>query len=230
VRCADTTLKTRIQANDKLLDELILEHSYNSNTIEGSTFTKRETEAVLFADKVFEDKSMTEHLELTNHARILKELFRLHHPIKVTEELIKELHYKLMTNIREDAGYYSKHHRAIRGLDLSLCHPADITDELASLINEYNSKKQKTIADIAKFHIDFELIHPFGDGNGRIGRLLMLIQCLALDLIPVIIKDKHKLDYYDTLYYAQTKHEGPFINFLFEEMEETNRLFKKYRI
>ncbi len=218
----------QIQNNIGLQEELILEHTYNSNTIEGSTFTKRETEAVLFNNQTIKGKNLTEHLELVNHSNVLKEVLNLSYPVKVNEELIKSLHYKLMQGIREDAGKYSKHHRAIRGLDLSLCHPKDIPDEMTRLIKEFNAIKTKTLKDIAKFHVDFELIHPFGDGNGRVGRLLMVMQCLSLDLPPVIIHDVKKLIYYDTLYYAQTKQEGAFIEFIYEEMLDTNRILEGY--
>jgi Fic family protein len=150
------------------------------------------------------------------------------YPVKTSEDLIKSLHYKLMQGIRDDAGEYSKHHRAIRGLDLSLCHPQDIPDEMNRLIKEFNAIKVKTLKDIAKFHVDFELIHPFGDANGRVGRLLMVIQCLSLDLPPVIIHDAKKLIYYDTLYYAQTKHEGAFICFVYDELIGTACILDKY--
>jgi Fic family protein len=133
-----------------------------------------------------------------------------------------------MQGINQNAGEYSKHHRAIRGLDLSLCHPKDIPDEMNRLVKEFNAIKTKTLKDIAKFHVDFELIHPFGDGNGRVGRLLMVMHCLALDLPPVVIHNASKLTYYDTLYYAQTKHEGAFLEFIYEEMLDTARILDRY--
>lgn len=218
----------QIQSNIKLQEELILEHTYNSNTIEGSTFTKRETEFVLFNNQTIHGKDLKEHLEIVNHSNLLKEVLQMTYPIKLTEPLIKSLHYKLMQGIRQDAGEYSKHHRAIRGLDLSLCHPQDIPDEMNRLIQDFNVIKAKTLKDIAKFHVDFELIHPFGDGNGRLGRLLMLMQCLSLDLAPVIIHDARKLSYYDTLYYAQTQHEGAFLEFVYKEMLDTMRIIDRY--
>lgn len=218
----------QIQNNAKLQEELILEHTYNSNTIEGSTFTKRETEAVIFNNQTINGKNLKEHLEVVNHANVLKEILNSNYPIETSEELIKSLHYKLMYGIRDDAGSYSKHHRAIRGLDLSLCHPKDIPDEINDLIKKFRLIKNKTLSTIADFHINFELIHPFGDGNGRVGRLLLVIHCLSADLPPVIIRDAKKLNYYDTLYYAQTQHGGAFLKFLYDEMLDTAIISDKY--
>ena len=195
----------QIQNNIKLQEELILEHTYNSNTIEGSTFTKRETESVLFNNQTIQGKDLKEHLELVNHSNVLREVLHMTYPVKTSEALVKSLHYKLMQGIRQD-----------------------IPDEINRLIQDFNATKVKTLKDIAKFHVDFELIHPFGDGNGRVGRLLMLMQCLSLDLPPVIIHDAKKLTYYDTLYYAQTKHEGAFIEFVYKEMLDTARIIDRY--
>lgn len=221
-------LSRLIQNNPKLQDELTLEQSYNSNTIEGATFSKRETEFVIFEHQIIQNKNLQEHLEIINHSNILKKIWGFDYPIQINSKLIKELHYQLMNGIREDAGEYSKHQRAIRGLDLSLCHPQDIEEEIERLLKDFNRKASKTIEDIAKFHVDFELIHPFGDGNGRIGRLLIIIQCLSIDLTPIIICNSNKLQYYDTLYYAQTKAEGPFIEFLYNELVDSNCILDRY--
>ena len=84
-----------------------------------------------------------------------------------------------------------------------------------------------TIRDIAGFHVNFELIHPFGDGNGRVGRLLMAVQCLTAGYLPLVIENEKKLEYYEVLEYAQRKSEGPFVAFLVHELERTDRLFRK---
>lgn len=211
-----------------LQDDLILEHTYNSTTIEGTTFTKKETEAVIFDKLTIKDKSLIEHLDVVNYSAILSKIFKREFSQEITENIIKEIHRLLMQGIREDGGMYSQHQRGIRGVDIMLTHPKDIPEEMGRLIREWNSKKQKNIHAITKFHSDFELIHPFGDGNGRVGRLIMVLQCQSQKYAPVIIENSRKAEYYEVLEYAQRKSEYPFVPFLFEEMKRTFRIINKY--
>ncbi|MFA5879804.1 MAG: Fic family protein [Candidatus Margulisiibacteriota bacterium] len=216
--------------NQQLQEDLLLEHTYNSSTIEGTTFTKRQTEAVIFDHIMIKNKPFKEHLEINNHAVVLKSIFQknfFNH--KISEDFIKILHKQLMQGVREDAGEYAKSQRGIRGLNIYLTHPTDIKEEMDTLIKSWNTISNKaTIKDIANFHVQFELIHPFGDGNGRVGRLILIKQCLDLDLPPIIIENSIKMEYYDTLAYAQTKLENPFIVFLFSELQKTYNLVQKY--
>ncbi len=222
-------LWAQISSHNALQDDLVLEHTYNSTSIEGTTFTKRQTEGVIFHKATISNKPLIEHLEVSNHAAVLKNIFQQKHLSPLSEALIQEIHKGLLLGIRDDAGHYSKHPRAIRGVTLALTHPADIPEEMALLIKAWNRKPaQKTISDIARFHSAFELIHPFGDGNGRTGRLLMVIQCLQTGHPPVIIENTRKIDYYEVLEYAQKKDEGPFICFLADEMSQTQGIIKKY--
>ena len=218
-----------IASHQPLQDELLLEHTYNSNAIEGSTLTKRETEAVVFHKTVVPDHSLVEHLEVTNHAAVLRKIFDKKYQGPVSEAFIKELHKDLLQGIRDDHGEYSKHQRAIRGVPIALTHPEDVPEEMGHLIRSWRSRpSKKTVKEIAKFHVDFELIHPFGDGNGRVGRLVMTFQCLQFDDLPVIIENARKAEYYDVLEYAQRKSIGPFIAFLVDEMERTRTILQKY--
>ena len=218
-----------IRDHRALQDALVLEHTYNSTSIEGTTFRKRETEAILFDKALIPDKSLLEHLEVTNHASVLRGIFRKKFAGPVTEKFIQGLHHDLMQGVREDAGSYSKYSRAIRGVNIALTHPEDIGEEMENLMHSWNKKNaRKTIRDIASFHVQFELIHPFGDGNGRIGRLLMVIQCLQTDYPPVIIENARKADYYEALEYAQRKSDGPFLCFLADQMEKTAGMIRNY--
>ena len=219
---------TIIESQQNLQDDLILEHTYNSTTIEGTTFTKKETEAVIFDKITIKDKSLVEHLDVVNYSTVLRKIFRREFPSKITEDAIKEIHRLLMQGVREDGGVYSKHQRGIRGVEIMLTHPKDIPEEMGRLIRQWNSKKQKNIQAIAKFHSDFELIHPFGDGNGRVGRLIMVLQCQNQNYAPAIIENARKAEYYEVLEYAQRKSEYPFVEFMFEEMKRTFGIIKKY--
>ncbi len=121
-----------------------------------------------------------------------------------------------MQGIREDAGEYAKHQRAIRGYDLALPHPDDIPEEMQSLIKKMNFRKKHPVEHIAKIHADFEAIHPFGDGNGRVGRLIMIIQLIDCGFAPCIISVNDKAKYYECLEYAQKKSYSHFVYFLAE--------------
>lgn len=235
VRRADGLRKKKMWAavalQQALQDELLLEHTYNSTSIEGTTLSKKETEVVIFSKGILPDKSLVEHLEVTNHASVLRDILRgKKYKTGISEGLIQNLHRNLMQGIREDAGEYSRHARAIRGVDIALTHPKDIPEEMGHLVRGWGrGRAGKTVRDIALFHVRFELIHPFGDGNGRIGRLLMVLQCLQADYPPVVIENARKAEYYEVLEYAQRKAEGPFVRFVVDEMERTNKILRKHR-
>ena len=220
----------KIRQNEKLLDELLLEHTYNSNAIEGSTLSKRQTETIIFDKARVPDKSLVEHLEATNHASVLREMLLGYYPSQVSEPLIRQLHHALLQGIREDAGSYSTHQRAIRGVDIALTHPKDIPEEVAGLLKDWKRTEGRGdyVEHVARFHAEFELIHPFGDGNGRIGRLIMLMQLLKHDYPPVIIENARKAEYYEVLEYAQRKSVEPFTVFLVDEMERTHAVLRRY--
>ena len=117
----------------------------------------------------------------------------------------------------------------IQGVPITLTHPKDIPEEMGRLIRDWKKGSiKRTVQEIAEFHVRFELIHPFGDGNGRAGRLLMAFQCLEADYPPAVIENARKADYYEVLEYAQRKSERPFVSFLVEEMERTRKILQRY--
>lgn len=228
-RLAKPNLWNRIAANERLQEDLLLEHTYNSTAIEGTTFTKNETRVVIFGKRVIPEKSLIEHLEVTNHASVLRAILQKRTPAGITEATVRKLHQDLMQGIREDAGEYSRRQRVIAGVSIALTHPEDIPEEMGDLIRDWkHGRPRQTVSEIARFHARFELIHPFGDGNGRVGRLVMTLQCLQAGLPPAIIENARKAEYYDVLEYAQRKFEGPFVLFLADEMERTARLLRRY--
>jgi Fic family protein len=200
--------------NKPVNDEFLLELTYNSDAIEGSTLTKKETEAILFDKAIIKDKSLIEHMEAVNHSEILIDVFVGNYRKKITENLICEIHRNLMKGIRTDAGQYSKYQRGIRGVDIILPHPEDVPEEMGLLCKKINNIKGHPMEHIAKMHADFELIHPFGDGNGRVGRIMMIIQLLNNNYAPCIIGVKEKAEYYEYLEYAQRKSETHFVQYL----------------
>ncbi len=223
-------IRRLLTKHQPLQDELLLEHTYNSTSIEGTTLSRRETEVVIFDRGTVPEKSLVEHLEVTNYATVLRDVLLGRYREPIAEELIRTLHRHLLQGIHPEAGQYSKHHRVIRGVEIALTHPKDIPEEVGELLAAWGGKPvKKTLREIASFHVQFELIHPFGDGNGRLGRILMALQCLERGYPPIVIETARKADYYETLEYAQKRSIGPFLAFLVEELERTRRLVRKYR-
>ncbi len=218
-----------LKTSQNLRDDLLLELTYNSNAIEGSTLTKKETESIIFDKAKIPDKSYAEHLEATNHAFALNMIIDGQFKGPIKENTIKELHRIIMQGIRPDAGNYSKHHRAIRGVDIKLPAPEDIQEEMKILLKKINSTKKPLIEHIAVMHADFEAIHPFGDGNGRVGRLIMIIQLLNADYAPCVIENSRKADYYEALEFAQKKSETHLVKFIIESIEKSYQLIRKHK-
>lgn len=220
----------KILRDGKISEEFLLELTYNSDAIEGNTLTKKETEAIIFNNASIQDKSLVEHLEAVNHTVILKDIFSGKIGCPVDEELIKKTHKILMQGIWDDAGEYARLKRAIRGVDLALPSPADIPEEMRLFLNKVNNSQRHPIEHIARMHADFEAIHPFGDGNGRIGRLIMIVQLIHCGFAPCIITVNEKSRYYELLEYAQKKSETHLVCFLAEAVLKGYELIgKRYK-
>jgi len=213
--------------NKAIREEFLLELTYNSDAIEGSTLTKKETEAVLFDKATIQDKSLTEHLEAINHAEILNDIFNGAYKANISEGFIQKIHKDLMKGIRSDAGLYSRHARRIRGVDIILPHPEDIPEEMLFLCKKINQIEGHPISHIARMHADFEAIHPFGDGNGRVGRLIMIMQLLNNGFAPCVIGVQEKSRYYEYLEYAQKQSETHFIKYAAETILKGYKIIEK---
>lgn len=116
---------------------------------------------------------------------------------KLDINTIKNWHFILMQGIRDDAGEFSKYQRVIPNVNIVLTHPDNIEEELENWLVKY--KKLNSLEDIAKAHLEFELIHPFGDGNGRIGRLIMTSHLISLGYLPAIVDMSNRVFYYEAL-------------------------------
>ena len=136
----------------------------------------------------------------------------------LTSAHIRELHYTIMQGIRTDAGEYSSMQRILPQTDLQLTAPEDISDEIKYWISKYASSP--SLADIAASHAHFELIHPFGDGNGRVGRALIWEQCLSIGLMPPEIDQHNKALYYVTLEHAQRTGDTHPLHYMFQLAQE----------
>ena len=176
--------------------------TYNSNHIEGSKLTHDQTRYIFETNTIgITDSSVNvdDVVETVNHFSCIDYIID-HTEDKLTENLIKHLHLLLKTGTsdsRKDwfaVGEYKRLPNEVGGQDT--CAPEDVHKQMKALLDEYNQKKKKSFEDILDFHVRFEQIHPFQDGNGRVGRLLMFKECLANDIVPFIITDELKMFYY----------------------------------
>jgi Fic family protein len=183
-----------------------LKLTYHSNSIEGSTLTELDTAAILFDNAALSDKSLTEQIEAKNHQTALNYLFdHILKGEKIDENLILKLHSILMNGIRPDAGTYRNHGVRITGVNLPTANHMRVRKRTGEVLTRAAEKTKDIIGLSASVHAKFEQIHPFSDGNGRIGRLLMNAMLIKENCAPAIIRQEQKRLYYAYLYKAQTK-------------------------
>ena len=176
--------------------------TYNSNHIEGSRLTHDQTRYIFETNTIgIENESVNvdDVIETSNHFRCIDMVID-QAGSALTERFIKELHFVLKigtSDSRKDwfaVGEYKKLPNEVGGNDTTL--PENVADEIRKLLAEYNALPSKTFEDVAAFHVAFERIHPFQDGNGRVGRLILFKECLKHNIVPFIIEDNLKLFYY----------------------------------
>ena len=174
--------------------------AYNSNRIEGSTLTEKQTASMFETGTLYTDdtevifrakdiEEMNGHFKMFNY--IMKNI-----EAPLDEDLIKGMHRNLKEGVFEDfangyaIGDWKK--RENRVSDINVALPQEVPEKIHNLIEEYNNSNEVSIDKIAKFHAQFELIHPFGDGNGRVGRMIMFKECLRNNIMPFIVLDNDK--------------------------------------
>lgn len=179
-----------------------IEMTYNSNHIEGSRLTHDQTRYIFETNTIGvtgEAVNVDDVIETANHFRCIDFIIE-HAKSALTEKMIKKLHLMLKTgtsDARQEwfaVGAYKKMPNEVGGMATAL--PEDVAAEVQALLAAYSSKKAKTLEDILDFHVRFERIHPFQDGNGRVGRLIMFKECLKYGIVPFIIEDNLKMFYY----------------------------------
>jgi Fic family protein len=174
---------------------------YNSNAIENSTLTLPETEKILLELEVSRDVSVREVFEAKNLAKVFEYLQNNLTKIEINEENILLLHKMLMLNINDEiAGRFRKKNEFVRVGTYVAPAPEKINNMIKEILLSYFGGLDISVVDkIADFHREFETIHPFIDGNGRIGRVLMNLQFMQAGFPPIIVRDKEKAAYYKTL-------------------------------
>ena len=176
--------------------------TYNSNHIEGSRLTHDQTRYIFETNTIgATDKAINvdDIVETVNHFRCIDYIID-HAEDKLSENIIKHLHQMLKTGTSDSkkdwfaVGDYKRLPNEVGGMNT--CPPQEVHQQMKALLAEYNAIKHKSLNDILDFHVRLEAIHPFQDGNGRVGRLIMFKECLANGIVPFIITDELKMFYY----------------------------------
>ena len=179
-----------------------IELTYNSNHIEGSRLTHDQTRYIFETNTIGVEKevlNVDDVIETVNHFHCIDIIIDSARAV-LTEKFIKDLHFILKngtSDSRKDwfaVGDYKKLPNEVGGMDTTI--PEEVANKMKTLLMEYNAKDAKTFEDILDFHVKFERIHPFQDGNGRIGRLIMFKECLKNNIVPFIVDDNLKMFYY----------------------------------
>ena len=180
--------------------------TYNSNHIEGSRLTHDQTRYIFETNTIGISDGIVnvdDIVETVNHFRCLDYIID-HAEEPLSESLIKQLHLLLKTGTSDSqkewfaVGDYKRLPNEVGGIEN--CPPQEVHREMKNLISDYNHCKKKVQDHILDFHVRFEQIHPFQDGNGRVGRLIMFKECLANGIVPFIITDELKMFYYRGLH------------------------------
>ena len=181
---------------ERLREEFIVEYTYNSNAIEGNTLTLKETNLVL-QGLTIGAKPLKDHLETIGHRQAFEficDLVSHHSPIN--ENIIRQIHYLVLSDKPEDRGVYRRVPVRIVGALHEPVQPYLICPKMEQLLQDYLSSDDNLIRRLARFHIEFEAIHPFVDGNGRTGRLLVNLELMKAGFPPIDIKFSDRLKYY----------------------------------
>ena len=188
--------------SDGIYHKTQIDLTYNSNHMEGSRLTHDQTRYIFETNTIGIEKevlNVDDVIETANHFRCIDMIID-YAKATLTENFIKKLHLVLKngtSDSRKDwfvVGDYKKMPNEVGGMETAL--PEEVADRMKKLLSEYNNQEEKALEDILNFHVKFECIHPFQDGNGRVGRLIMFKECLKYNIVPFIIEDNLKMFYY----------------------------------
>lgn len=187
--------------NNDYLEDLVTRSTYHSNAIEGSTLTYAETYAILYNDNSFkiEGKEPREIYEAINHKKALELVFKnLRNDNVFDERFIKKLNETINRDIKDAEGYRNVQ-VYIRGSEYIPPSAEKIPNLMTYFVYNYNYDEEDIFTKIARYHIEFEKIHPFEDGNGRTGRLLLNYELLKNNIPPVVISKEERVKYFEFL-------------------------------
>jgi len=184
----------------------VVEYTYNSNAIEGNTLTLRETDMVL-RGLTIDQKPLKDHMEAVGHKEafdFVRDLVKDQLPL--SESIIKQIHYLVLADKKDDRGVYRRVPVRIMGAKHEPVQPYLIQPKMELLLEDYRNSTEHMISRLARFHIEFEAIHPFIDGNGRTGRLLVNLELMKEGYPPINIKFADRIAYYNAFDEYHEKH------------------------
>ena len=202
----------------RLNEEFVVEYTYNSNAIEGNTLTLRETDLVL-RGLTIDKKPLKDHMEAVGHKEAfdyVRELVKDNIPL--SENIIKKIHFLVLADKKDDRGVYRRVPVRIMGAAHEPVQPYLIQPKMEQLLIDFKNSNEHIVTKLARFHIEFEAIHPFIDGNGRTGRLLVNLELMKAGYPPIDIKYMDRLAYYNAFDEYHVKH----------NLSAMEKLFAKY--
>lgn len=208
---------------NSVYDDLKIEFLYHSNHLEGSTFTKENLEKLLSLKKVEGEHYLDDVIETKNSLNVFDKVIN-DSDKKLDKFMLFDWHRELKKDSVDEeihnTGCWKKYENKLRNIDLKLAYPDEVDSLMFNLLMDWNELINPTIEDIAKFHYRFELIHPFQDGNGRIGRFIILKQCIESDIDLIAIDNEYEKEYKEALYKAQKTDDISFLVDVFSKCQK----------
>lgn len=190
----------------RLNEEFIVEYTYNSNAIEGNTLTLRETDLVL-RGLTIDKKPLKDHMEAVGHKEAFEYVSELvKENVPISESVIKQIHFLVLADKKDDRGVYRRVPVRIMGAQHDPVQPYLIEPKMEQLLRDFAESSEHIVTKLARFHIEFEGIHPFIDGNGRTGRLLVNLELMKAGYPPIDIKFTDRITYYNAFDEYYVKH------------------------
>lgn len=203
MKISTNTIQKLSKIKNSIYDDIKIEYLYHSNKLEGSTFNIEQLNVLLEENMVIGEHSINDVQETINSLELFDFVIETLNE-KLTDRLLREYHSILKKNTSDEnygfVGVYKKIPNKLRNVDIELAQPYEVEGLIKTLLE----KKIRNIYDIADFHQKFEQIHPFQDGNGRIGRFIILRQCIENSIDLIAIDDEYNKEYRKALYEAQT--------------------------
>lgn len=217
---------------NSLYEDLKIEFLYHSNHLEGSTFSKEELDKLLNEKKVQGNHSLDDVIETRNSLDVFDQVI-IDSEDKLDKFMLFNWHRVLKKGSVDEeiknTGTWKKFENKLRGVDLKLAYPEEVDSLMYNLLEDWNEIENATINDLAKFHYKFEKIHPFQNGNGRIGRFIILKQCLEQDIDLIAIDEEYSEEYRNALYNAQTTDDiSDLVNVFTKCQKRLNDKLKQY--
>lgn len=226
-------IKYLSKITNSLYEDLKVEFLYHSNHLEGSTFSKDELDKLLNEKKVEGNHSLDDVIETRNSLEVFDKVINDSEE-KLDKFMLFDWHRILKkATVDEEihnTGMWKKYENKLRGIDLKLAYPSEVDSLMYNLISDWNELDNVSVKDIADFHYRFEMIHPFQDGNGRIGRFIILKQCIEKNIDLIAIDNEYSEEYKKALYNAQKTNDSKDLVKVFEKCQyRLNEKLNKYQ-